>query len=50
MARRARLTAPGEQPEVGVDADGAADPGSSPSVVAAHEVAKLAFDLVGFQK
>ena len=35
----------GQQPEVRVDAGGAADPGSSSAVPAAHEVAQLAFDL-----
>src|SRR4029453_12962267 len=35
----------GQQPEVGVDAGGAADPGSSSAVVTANEMAELAFDL-----
>ena len=35
----------GEEAEVGVDAVGAADPGSSSAVFAAHQVPELAFDL-----
>ena len=35
----------GERPEVGVDPGGAPHPGPAPAVVAAHEMAELAFDL-----
>lgn len=35
----------GQQPEVGVDASGPTDPGSSPAVSTAHEVAEFALDL-----
>src|SRR5689334_22147485 len=35
----------GQEPEVGVDTPGAADPGPSPAVCAAHQVPELAFHL-----